>query len=244
MHRVPQRRARRQATTAAPGADRPSSYEGDDGRHGRHRRAAGLAERPQGQVRPVPHAADELQPRRRASWAPTTRSGSSSRRSPSEAPSRSAADRRPWCPTRCQPGRAPRLPQAGRHAVLGLRTCHNNYQASLPGQPPGAPCRRRPDDAERHHGDKALPRPHRPGRLTHQGRQTARPKRSVSATPTAAHERALAIAQTGRSSQLAFQKAFTNQQYVERKAAGASTTGTTARTSTPARQGRWIRPSP
>ncbi len=51
---------------AKAGQHRPSSDEGDDGGRRRHRRHAGLPERPQGQVRRVPHAADHGQPRQRA----------------------------------------------------------------------------------------------------------------------------------------------------------------------------------
>ena len=64
--RVPQRRARPERRRQARQRS-PSSDEGDDERHRRDRRAAGLAERPQGQVRAVPHASDRSGP---AGWPP------------------------------------------------------------------------------------------------------------------------------------------------------------------------------
>ena len=69
LRRVPQRGAPGGHDGLAGRRD-PSSDEGDDGRLRRHRRAR-VPERPQGQVRPVPHAADERQPRQRAAgWQP------------------------------------------------------------------------------------------------------------------------------------------------------------------------------
>ena len=64
LRRVPQRGDPRGHDGLAGRRD-PSSDEGDDGRLRRHRRLV-VPERPQGQVRPVPHAADERQPRQRA----------------------------------------------------------------------------------------------------------------------------------------------------------------------------------
>ena len=188
VRRVPQRRSRywrRQARQRSPSSD-----EGDDERHRRDRRPAGLAERSQGQVRAVSHAADGQGPfdrPRHRQPPPTTRSRSSSRT---------------W---RRKPSRPSAIAGAKRNMPYSAcTTCHSRPKAT---RRPRS-CRTRSTIARK---------PCTPGTTRSTAALTAAAKRLGFKSTAAANTAINKIKPTKKWSkgQRAFQKSFTNQYYIQ-----------------------------